>query len=202
MPGSFEVTPHQLHDERGTFLEWYRWDALEQAVGHPLRLAQANCSVSSSGVMRGIHYADVPPGQAKYVTCARGTVLDAVVDIRVGSPTFGSWDLVRLDEDTRRAVYVCEGLGHAFIALTRGATVVYLCSEVHHPERERRISALDAEIGIAWPRNPRPVLSRTDASAPGLSEAAERGLLPRWTDCVAYAERLRTTTAVVADGRQ
>jgi dTDP-4-dehydrorhamnose 3,5-epimerase len=75
-----------------------------------------------------VHYADVPPSQAKYVTCLRGAVLDVVVDIRVGSPTFGSWDLVRLDDIDRRAVYIAEGLGHAFMALTDDATVSYLCS--------------------------------------------------------------------------
>ena len=93
--GAFEIIPAQHGDSRGLFLEWYRFDRLAEAVGHPLRLAQANLSVSARGVVRGIHFADVPPGQAKYVTCSRGAVLDAVVDLRVGSPTFGQWEGVR-----------------------------------------------------------------------------------------------------------
>ena len=98
IPDSYEITPIQRSDDRGLFLEWYRFDLLEQAIGHPLALRQANTSVSTRGVVRGIHFADVPLGQAKYVTATRGAVLDFVVDIRVGSPTFGEWDSVRLDD--------------------------------------------------------------------------------------------------------
>ncbi|HYJ74288.1 MAG TPA: dTDP-4-dehydrorhamnose 3,5-epimerase family protein, partial [Kineosporiaceae bacterium] len=116
VPDAYVLTPVQHGDERGTFLEWFRSEQLE-AVGHPLGLAQANLSVSRPGVVRGIHYADVPPGQAKYVTCVRGAVLDVVVDLRVGSPAFGRWEAVRLDDRERRALYVAEGLGHAFCAL-------------------------------------------------------------------------------------
>ena len=85
-------------DDSGVFLEWFKGDRFGEAVGHPLDLAQANCSVSAAGVIRGIHFADVPPGQAKYVTCLAGAVLDVVVDLRVGSPTFGYWDSVLLDD--------------------------------------------------------------------------------------------------------
>ncbi|MGH3658167.1 MAG: dTDP-4-dehydrorhamnose 3,5-epimerase family protein, partial [Micromonosporaceae bacterium] len=87
--GGYLMTPQQHGDPRGRFLEWYRFDQLAEVVGHPLRLAQANMSVSARGVVRGIHYADVPPSQAKYVTCPRGAVLDVVVDLRVGSATYG-----------------------------------------------------------------------------------------------------------------
>ena len=84
--------------------------------------------MSAPGVLRGIHFSDVPPGQAKYVTCVAGAVLDVVVDIRVGSPTFGQWDSVLLDDVDRREIYLAEGLGHAFMSLADGSTVVYLCS--------------------------------------------------------------------------
>ena len=103
--GAYEVSPVQHTDTRGTFLEWYRFDALAAAVGHPLELAQANMSVSARDVVRGIHFADVPPGQAKYVVCVSGAVLDVVVDLRTGSPTYGQWESVRLDDVDRRAVY-------------------------------------------------------------------------------------------------
>ena len=108
---AYEITPILRQDDRGSFLEWYRFDLLQEAVGHPLQLRQANTSVSKHGVVRGIHFADIPPGQAKYVTATHGAVLDYVVDIRVGSPTFGAWDSVRLDDVDRRAIYLGEGLG-------------------------------------------------------------------------------------------
>ena len=128
VPGAWEFTPTQHGDPRGVFLEWFQGDPLAQRVGHRVSLAQANCSVSAAGVVRGIHFADVPPGQAKYVTCPRGAVLDVVVDLRVGSPTFGRWDGVMLDDQDRRAVYISEGLGHAFMSLEDDSTLVYLCS--------------------------------------------------------------------------
>ncbi len=96
---------------------------------------QVNTSVSRRGVVRGIHYADIPPGQAKYVTCQRGAVLDFAIDIRVGSPTFGQWDSELLDAVDRRAIYLAEGLGHAFVALQDDSTVTYLVSSPFDPER-------------------------------------------------------------------
>ncbi|GGN95235.1 DTDP-4-dehydrorhamnose 3,5-epimerase RmlC [Actinoplanes lobatus] len=188
--GAFEVTPVQHGDDRGRFLEWYRFDALAEAVGHPLDLAQANLSTSARGVVRGIHFADVPPGQAKYVTCVSGAVLDVIVDIRVGSPTFGSWEAVRLDDEDRRAVYLAEGLGHGFCALTEGATVAYLCSSTYRPGHEHGIHPLDPELGIAWPVG-EPVLSAKDAAAPDLGEAGAKGLLPRYDACNSFVETLR-----------
>ena len=176
--GAFEITPVQHSDPRGTFLEWYRFDTLAAAVGHPLELAQANLSVSARGVVRGIHFADVPPGQAKYVTCMAGAVLDVVVDIRTGSPTFGRWEFVRLDDEERRAVYLAEGLGHGFCALSESATVTYLCSSTYRPGHEHGIHPLDPELGIAWPTAD-PVLSAKDAAAPSLAAARAAGLLPK-----------------------
>lgn len=183
--GAYEVTPVQFGDARGNFLEWYRFDALTAAVGHPLDLAQANLSTSARDVVRGIHFADVPPGQAKYVTCVAGAVLDVIVDIRVGSPTFGSWEAVRLDDEDRRAVYLAEGLGHAFCALTPSATVTYLCSSTYNPGHEHGINPLDADLGIEWPAAV-PLLSTKDAEAPGLAEAEAAGLLPKYDECSAY----------------
>jgi dTDP-4-dehydrorhamnose 3,5-epimerase len=180
--GAFEVTPVQHSDPRGTFLEWYRFDTLAAAVGHPLDLAQANLSVSARDVVRGIHFADVPPGQAKYVICMAGAVLDVVVDLRVGSPTFGQWESVRLDDEKRRAVYLAEGLGHGFCALSERATVAYLCSSTYRPGHEHGINPLDPELGIAWPAAA-PLLSAKDAAAPTFAEAREVGLLPHYTDC-------------------
>jgi dTDP-4-dehydrorhamnose 3,5-epimerase len=185
--GAFEITPVQHGDPRGLFLEWYRSDTLAAAVGHPLELAQANLSVSARDVVRGIHFADVPPGQAKYLMCVSGAVLDVVVDIRVGSPTFGQWDSVRLDDEERRAVYLAEGLGHGFCALTETATVTYLCSTTYRPGHEHGIHPLDPELGIVWPSDA-PVLSTKDSTAPSFAEARAADLLPRFDECSAYIE--------------
>ena len=180
---SYEVTPIVRGDDRGVFLEWYRHDVLESAVGHPLDLRQANTSVSKEGVVRGIHFADIPRGQAKYVTAVHGAVLDFVVDIRLGSPTFGQWDSVLLDTTDRRAIYLAEGLGHAFVALTENATVSYLVTDVYNAPAEHGINPLDPEIGLVFPIDTeRLLLSPKDVEAPSLAEAAELGLLPTYDD--------------------
>lgn len=193
IPDAYEITPRQFPDERGTFFEWYRFDMLADAVGHPLALRQANTSVSRRGVVRGIHFADVPPGQAKYVTATRGAVLDIVVDIRVGSPAFGTWEAVLLDELDRRAVYLPEGLGHAFVALTDDATVSYLVSNTYDPSAEHGINPLDPELAIDFTLPvDELVLSEKDTEAPGLLEAAAAGLLPRWDATQEHYDALRT----------
>ncbi len=173
------------------FLEWYRFDKLSEVTGHPITLRQANTSVSKKGVVRGIHFADVPIGQAKYVTVTHGAVLDYVVDIRVGSPTFGQWDSVLLDDVDRRAIYLSEGLGHAFVALTDGAVVSYLVTDTYNPSAEHGIDPLDPQIGLVFPPEAgEPLLSPKDTDAPTLAEAAEQGLLPQWDAVRAYYETL------------
>jgi dTDP-4-dehydrorhamnose 3,5-epimerase len=156
-----------------------------------MQVTQANCSISRRGVIRGIHFADVPPGQAKYVTCVNGAILDVVVDLRVCSPGFGRWTAVRLDDENRRAVFVAEGLGHAFMALSDQASALYLCSTPYAPGRERGVHPLDPDIGIAWPADIETVLSEKDAAAPSLTRAQAAGLLPDYHDCQAFAARLR-----------
>lgn len=193
IPGSFEITPTQRADDRGVFLEWYRFDRLEEAVGHALDLRQGNTSVSKKGVVRGIHFADVPRGQAKYVTAMRGAVLDFVVDIRVGSPTFGQWDSVLLDEVDRRAIYLAEGLGHAFVALTENATVSYLVSDVYSPTHEHGIDPTDPEIGLKFPSEAGELLlSPKDTEAPSLRSAAAAKLLPDYAAVNEYYKSLNT----------
>jgi dTDP-4-dehydrorhamnose 3,5-epimerase len=188
--GAYHVIPTLHGDPRGQFGEFYRHDRLTEAVGHPLRLAQGNVSVSAKGVVRGIHFADVPPGQAKYVQCARGALIDVIVDIRVGSPTFGKWEAVRLDDVDRHAVYIAEGLGHGFCALTDDATLFYLCSETYAPAREHAVHPLDPDLGIEWPAD-EPQLSARDAAAPSLAEAVTGGLLPDYRTCVDFYATLK-----------
>jgi dTDP-4-dehydrorhamnose 3,5-epimerase len=197
--GAWVLTPRIHRDGRGSFLEWLRDTEFREALGYRMDVAQANCSVSRRGVIRGIHFSDTPPGQAKYVTCASGAILDVVVDIRVGSPAFGHWQAVRLDDETRRALYISEGLGHAFVALSDQATVLYLCSTPYAPGREHGVHPLDPAIGIAWPADMETVLSGKDASAPSLAEAQTAGLLPDYGTCQAYTAGLRGT--FLSDGR-
>ena len=189
--GAWVLDPEVFPDDRGSFHEWYRAPEFRAATGYGLDLVQANCSVSRRGVLRGVHFADVPPGQAKYVTCVRGAVFDVVVDLRVGSPRFGRWEAVRLDDTARRAVFLAEGLGHAFLALTDDTTVVYLCSAGYAPEREHGVHPLDAGLGIVWPDGTRPLLSPKDAGAPSLARAEASGLLPSYASCLARYEELR-----------
>jgi dTDP-4-dehydrorhamnose 3,5-epimerase len=191
--GAWVYTPRVHTDDRGSFAEAFRGAEFAADLGYRLDVAQANCSVSRRGVIRGIHYADVPPGQAKYVTCMSGAILDVVVDLRADSPSFGKWEAVRLDAAARSAVFISEGLGHAFMALTDDATALYLCSTPYAPGREHGVHPLDPAIGIAWPADEglAPVLSDKDAAAPTLEEALAAGQLPKYEECAAYAERLR-----------
>jgi dTDP-4-dehydrorhamnose 3,5-epimerase len=192
--GAWVYEPRVHTDDRGSFAETFRGAEFAADLGYRLNVAQANCSVSMRGVIRGIHYADVPPGQAKYVTCVAGAILDVIVDLRTDSPSFGKWEAVKLDAVTRRAVFLAEGLGHGFMALTDGATALYLCSTPYAPGREHGVHPLDPAIGIAWPADEdiEPVLSEKDAVAPTLDEALRAGQLPRYADCAGYQDVLRS----------
>jgi dTDP-4-dehydrorhamnose 3,5-epimerase len=189
VPDSYvlDLVPHG--DTRGRFTEWYKAEILAGATGFGLTLAQANHSVSARGALRGVHFALVPPGQAKYIYCPAGRVLDVVVDIRVGSPTFGVHDSVLLDSEQPRAVYLAEGLGHAFVSLADGSSVTYLVSTGYSPGREFGISPVDPELDLPWPGDVEFELSAKDSQAPTLAQAREQGLLPTMEQCTArYAE--------------
>ena len=193
IPGAFEFTPRSFPDDRGAFASPYQADALFEAVGHRMAVAQTNHSVSRRGTIRGIHFADVPPSQAKYVYCPRGALLDVVIDIRVGSPTFGKWDVSRLDAVDCRSVYVPEGLGHGFIALEDDTAMNYLCSTPYNPAAEHGINPMDPKLALPWPADIEPLLSPKDVAAPTLDEALEAGLLPLYSDCLAFYDKLRSS---------
>lgn len=188
---AFEFTPRTFPDNRGLFVAPFQEPAFLEAVGHPLRLAQTNHSISRRGTIRGIHFSDTPPGQAKYVYCPQGALLDVVVDLRVGSPTFGQWDAVRLDTVDFRAVYVAEGIGHGFVALEENTAMSYLCSEGYRPGAEHGITPLDETLGLPWPSDIEAILSEKDLSAPTLAEALDQGILPTYEDCVTHYKSLR-----------
>lgn len=180
--GAFVVTPWQFPDDRGVFLESFRGDKLAEHLGHRPDIVQSNVSVSSRGTVRGIHFADIPPGQGKYITALNGSLIDYTVDLREGSPTFGLVEEVLLDTTSRRAVYLTEGLGHAFCALEDETTVMYLCTAAYNPTGEHGIHPLDPDIGLPIPAGLVVTLSPKDEAAPPLAQARTAGLLPSYAD--------------------
>jgi dTDP-4-dehydrorhamnose 3,5-epimerase len=194
--GAWVFEPTVFPDARGVFAAPFQGAVFREALGFDLTVAQTNHSVSARGVIRGVHFADTPPGQAKYVYCPRGSLLDVVVDVRVGSPTFGAFEAVELDGRSCRAVYLAEGLGHSFVALEDDTVMAYLCSTPYNPGAEHGVSPVDPALGLPWPAHLEPTLSKKDAAAPTLADAAAAGLLPDHAACTArYAELRRSPSA-------
>jgi dTDP-4-dehydrorhamnose 3,5-epimerase len=193
VPGAWEITPTIHGDSRGMLFEWFTNRGFTGFAGRRLDIVQVNCSVSAAGVLRGLHFAQVPPGQAKYITCVSGTVFDVAVDLRVGSPTFGQWDSVLLDDKDRRTIYMSEGLGHAFFVLEDNSTIMYLCSAEYNPQREHTICPTDPALAIDWPLidGVAPNMSERDAAAPSLDEVRAAGLLPTWEETERFIADLR-----------
>lgn len=193
VPGAWLFSPPVFPDARGAFAAPFQAEVFAGTVGHPLHVAQANTSLSRRGVLRGVHYADVPPGQAKYVQCTAGALLDVVVDLRVGSPTFGTWDAVTLDGERLQAVYLPEGLGHAFLALADHTVASYLCSTAYDPTAEHGVDPLDPDLGLPWAEHVEPgalILSDKDRAAPSLAAARAADALPTLDACHARREAL------------
>ncbi|WET76805.1 dTDP-4-dehydrorhamnose 3,5-epimerase [Amycolatopsis sp. QT-25] len=192
--GAWTFTPMVHRDHRGAFCSPYEQGEHETAVGRRLfPLAQVSVSRSLAGVVRGIHFTRTPPGVAKYVHCSHGSVVDYVVDLRVGSPTFGAWDAVRLDAERGRTVYLPVGVGHAFAALTAEASMTYLLSGGYVPENELALTIRDPRIGLRLPgflSRESPVLSERDRDAPTADRLLADGLLPEFRTCTALEAAL------------
>ncbi|MFJ1647233.1 dTDP-4-dehydrorhamnose 3,5-epimerase family protein [Streptomyces sp. NPDC088258] len=197
--GALEFTPRVFPDDRGLFISPFQGDAFAEAHGAPFfRVAQTNHSVSRRGVVRGIHFTSTPPGTAKYVYCARGKALDIVVDIRTGSPTFGRWDTVLMDQEDHRTSYFPVGVGHAFVALEDDTVMSYMLSGSYVAEHELALSVLDPALGLPLTGR-EPILSDRDRAAPTLAEAWERGLLPDYARCQEIERGWAPDGAVIAD---
>lgn len=186
--GALELTPDAIHDDdRGLFVSPFQETHFRRATGQRLfTVAQTNHSRSRRNVVRGIHFTVTPPGCAKYVYCAAGSALDIVVDIRVGSPTFGRWDVVEVDPLHFRSVYFPVGVGHMFVALEDNTVMSYMISGEYVPKNELGLSPLDPDLGLPMPAEP--ILSPRDQVAPTLAEAQEQGWLPDYYECVDVEE--------------
>lgn len=170
LQGPLLLAPQVHSDARGFFLETFRADGWA-AHGVDVEFVQDNHSRSGRGTLRGMHF-QIHPGQAKLVRCARGEVLDVVVDIRRGSPTFGEWEAHVLDDDAARQLFVPIGFAHGFCVLSEVADVVYKCSSYYDGATEACIAYDDPEVGIAWPQGPLTVSDR-DRRAPTLAAVAD-----------------------------
>ncbi len=187
--GSWKIEFQKFDDNRGFFYESFKEEDFKSQIGRNLNIKQTNTSSSSKGSVRGIHYALVPPSQAKLVQCQRGSIKDYVIDIRVGSPTFGQFEIIELSEDSASAVFIEEGLAHAFVALENQTVVTYFVTEKYNPEREKGINPFDKTLNVKWP-DIELILSEKDKQAISLEEAKNQGLLPTFDECKKFIKSL------------
>src|SRR5579864_7256113 len=170
LPGAIVLVPTVHRDERGFFCETYRRDQLT-ALGLDDVFVQDNHSRSARGVLRGMHL-QIGGGIAKLVRCARGEILDVIVDVRRGSPVYGRWEAFRLDDESHHQLYVPVGFAHGFCVLSEVADVVYRQSGYYDPALERAIAHDDPQLAIEWPGGMRFTVSDRDRAAPALREVA------------------------------
>jgi dTDP-4-dehydrorhamnose 3,5-epimerase len=168
------LAPAVHGDERGFFMETWREDAWV-SLGVPSAFVQDNHSRSRQGTVRGIHF-QTHPGQGKLVRVARGRVYDVVVDLREGSPTFGEWEGVELDDERGLQLHIPIGFAHGFCVLSETADFVYKCTAYYDPATEAGIRFDDPEVGVEWPRDVELLYSERDRTAPRLADLA--GTLP------------------------
>jgi dTDP-4-dehydrorhamnose 3,5-epimerase len=180
--GAWLVESSVWEDERGSFQEWFKSEEVLEATGFKFSVQQANISSSKKNVIRGIHYSLAPGGQAKWVTCASGRIMDVVVDIRPNSPTYKKIEYVNLQAGDGKSILIGHGLGHAFISLENNTNVSYLLSSPYSPEFEYGIHPLDSELNINWDLGSglekSAVISAKDSEAPTLIQGLEEGKLP------------------------
>jgi dTDP-4-dehydrorhamnose 3,5-epimerase len=166
-----------LSDPRGFFREWFKSDDIGSEIGRKFEVSQSNISMSNCGVLRGIHYSLAPTGQAKWITCISGSIWDVAVDIRPSSPTYRKWIGVTLTAGSGEALFLSEGLGHAFISLEDNSMVSYLLNSPYSPSEEFEINPLDPELSIRWPGVDL-LMSSKDEHAPTLAMRYSEGKLP------------------------
>ena len=168
------IEPSVHGDDRGYFIETFRQDLFEKALGYQVNFIQDNESKSSKGVLRGLHYQLEPYSQAKLIRVTEGSVLDVAVDIRKSSPTFGQHVAVELTEKNKHQLFVPHGFAHGFVVLSDSATLVYKVDNYYAPEHDRGIAFDDSKLGIDWKLAAEELkLSDRDRTHPDLSDAIE-----------------------------
>ena len=181
IPGAYVLDSAVWGDDRGFFREWFKRPDLD-ALGISFAIQQANLSMSRRGVLRGLHYSIAPEGQAKLVTCAYGELDDVIVDVRVGSPTFGRVEVVHLAANEERSVLLPEGAAHGFCVRSEHAALSYLLSSPFNAPMELEINPFDETLNVPWQLNDRPIMSEKDAAAPSLNDRVASGQLPTYLD--------------------
>ena len=172
--GLLIIEPKIFGDNRGYFYESFSQREFDEKVapilGHKINFVQDNESMSSCGVMRGLHFQRPPYTQSKIVRCVKGSVLDVAVDIRKGSPTYGQHVAVELTEENHRQFFISKGFAHGFAVLSETAIFQYKCDEFYHPEADGGISILDDSLGIDWRIADKAILSEKDTTHPLLKD--------------------------------
>ena len=188
--GCWEIELDHYNDSRGVFFESFKLNSLENIINRKFEVKQSNTSISKMGSIRGIHFAQLPPSQAKYIQCNSGSILDFIIDVRVGSPTFKQHVSVKLDGNSQKAIFIEEGLAHAFISLEDDTRVTYLVNQYFNPTNEKSINPFDEEIAINW-GNSTYILSEKDRSAHSLDEMKNSNQLPVYEDCCKFFETIK-----------
>jgi dTDP-4-dehydrorhamnose 3,5-epimerase len=178
--GAFLIEETRFEDSRGWFQQWHQSSTLEEACGFSFPIRQSNISHSRAGSIRGIHYSLCEEGQAKFVFVMRGKIEDFIVDIRIGSPTFGQYEKITLDDTHPTSLIIGPGLGHAFQALEENTVVSYLLSSEYSPSSEFAINPFCPELSLEWSKEFDHLVSEKDSSAPSLVDQRLNGRLPFW----------------------
>ena len=194
--GAKALYPKVNRDHRGHFVTTYSTAVSERPAAHDSEpsmshflIAQVSHSRSRRGIARGIHFTTTPPGCAKLVWCAAGAALDFVVDLRVGSPTFGTWDQVTLDPEQGCVLSLPVGLGHGYVATADDTVMTYLLSTTYVPEHEQALAFTDADLGLPVPADAE--MSERDSNAPTLRDWESHGGLPEFDECQRLDDELR-----------
>ena len=177
--GCFLINHDVFPDERGLFREWFKASALD-GIGIEFKIAQANFSVSKKGVIRGLHYSLAPEGQSKLVTCVQGGILDHLVDIRVGSPTYLEKVCIALESDSGNSVLIASGVAHGFSVPRETSAISYLTTSEFSSSFEKGINPLDRKLNVDWrlPESTSSVISKADLDARDFEFALHNDLLP------------------------
>ena len=178
--GAWLIKGKRFEDDRGWFQEWFKHSVILAETGFDFSPVQTNISKSAAGSIRGIHYSIAPAGQGKLITVMAGVIDDVVIDVRPTSPTFGSWEKIRLNAETGDSVLLSPNLGHAFQALVDDTVVSYLVSAEFNPAAEMGITPFCPQLSIDWDANIPPLVSQKDIDAKTLAHQHSSGNLPQF----------------------